>query len=376
MVRNYLFLTLFIIASFLSSCSSGSENSEFIDYETLNELTARVAVEIGESEDYLPGRLRDLVVASDGTILVSDWANVSVQQFSADGEHIGTVAEEGGGPGELSDYFFMFDLGNDTLMIREQSRQKSFFVKSENGLFKHLETVSSDQRPERNISILGPALNGYYYATAEKFIDGSIQQLAKNEEDYRMMPLAIINAVGEIIEDSLHLLKAPMAHVTQIDNGMRINTVPYRYNDRFLLLSDNRYMIARPDSSAFFIYSRDHRLERRISFPVKERPVTSDDLDYVLKDVQSNVKNAIRNRIHDQKPPYLNAWTSDNFIWLQTDETEVGKEMIVVDLEGNPRGKFMLAEFDEVAHVEDDRIYTLHKNPERGESIRVYEVDV
>lgn len=376
MVRSYLFSILFIIVSFLISCSSGSDSRELIDYKTMDELTAELVLEIGESEDYLPGRLRDLVVTSDGTMLVSDLASVSIEQFSAGGGHVGTIAEEGGGPGELSNYFSMYHFGGDTVMVRQQSRQKIYFAKSEKGLYEHVKTISSVQNSDKYLTIIGRAANDSYFATAGTVIR-NIQKASKNEDDYRAMPTAVIDAKENILADSLHLLKIPAAHITMTgDNGIMVHSVPYRINDRFLTLDDDRYMIARPDSGAFFIYNGDHKLERRISFPVKERQVTSADLDYVLKDVQSNVKNAIRDRIHEQKPPYLNAWTSDKFIWLQTDETEAGKEMVVVDLEGKARGKFMLTEFDEVAHVVDDRVYTLHKNPERGESIRVYEVEV
>lgn len=224
--------------------------------------------------------------------------------------------------------------------------------------------------------IIGRAANDSYFATAGTVIR-DIQKASKNEDDYREMPTAVIDAKENILADSLHLLKIPAAHITMTgDNGIMVHSVPYRFNDRFLTLDDDRYMIARPDSGAFFIYNGDYKLERRISFPVKERQVTSADLDYALKDVQDRVRNEIRNRVREQKLPFLNAWASASFIWLQADETEAGKEMVVVDLEGNPKGKFMLTEFDEVAHVEDGRIYSLHKNPELGESIRVYEVEV
>lgn len=370
-----MFSILCIIVCFLTACSSGSNSSELIDYKTLDELTAKPMLEMGESENYLPGRLRDLVVTSDGTMLVSDMASVSIEQFGAEGEHVGTVAEEGGGPGELSNYFSMHHLGGDTVIVREQSRQTSYFAKSEEGLFEHVETVSAVQNSDRYLTIFGRATNGNYLAAVGSVIR-DIQKVSKNEDDYRLMPTAVIDAKENILADSLHLLKVPAGHITMIDNGFMVHSVPYRYNDRLLMLDDDRYMIARPDSGAFFVYNGDHQLERRITFPVKERPVTSADLDYVLKDVQDRVRNEISNRVHEQKPPYLNAWTSASFIWLQIDETEAGKEMVVVDFEGNPRGKFMLTEFDEVAHVEDNRVYTLYKNPERGESIRVYEVEV
>lgn len=109
---------------------------------------------------------------------------------------------------------------------------------------------------------------------------------------------------------------------------------------------------------------------------VTPRPVTADDIEYHLKDVGRDVRQELEPRVHDEKPPYLNLWVSEDYIWLHTDTSEAGKEMVLLDFEGNPAGKFLLSEFDEIKHVKGKQIYTLHKNPEVGDSIRIYEVEV
>lgn len=363
---------LILISGVLHGCSSYDE-TELIDYATLEELPVEVVMEIGESENYLPGRLRDLFVASDGTMLVSDWASITIEQFDAGGNYVGTVAGEGGGPGELGNFFSMINPGNDTLVVRQQSRDKIFYASTKSGLYKHIGSESANQNRERNFSILGIRPDGNWYATAGNIFSG-IQLASGNEEDYRRVPLAVIDGAEKILQDSVQLLKKPLSHLTQSGQTILINSIPYRVNDRFRLLDDGRYLIARPDSSAFYIYNENHRLEKRISFPVKQRPVTNDDLDLAMEDVNSQVRGEIRNRVHDNKPPYLNIWATEKYLWLHTDNTADGKEFVIVDFEGNPTGKFMLSEHDSIQYARNGRLYTLHRNPKLGNSIRIYEV--
>jgi len=48
-----------------------------------------------------------------------------------------------------------------------------------------------------------------------------------------------------------------------------------------------------------------------------------------------------------------------------------GKEFVIVDFEGTPTGKFMLSEHDSIQYIRNGRLYTLHRSPDRGNSIRI-----
>jgi hypothetical protein len=78
--------------------------------------------------------------------------------------------------------------------------------------------------------------------------------------------------------------------------------------------------------------------------------------------------------VQDQKPPYLNVYATDKHIWLHTNTGTEGKEMVVLDYDGNAIGKFMLPEVDLIKEIKDNRVYTIHRSPTKGDIIRVYEV--
>lgn len=364
-----------ILIFLLISCSSDNDTANQITYSDLPDLETELLLEIGESDDFIPGQLRDLVVTSGGTFLVSDWGQVTVEQFSPDGDHISTIAAEGGGPGELSSWFSMMSSGNDTLLVNHQGGKRDLFTENSSGIYSLSTTIMVDGPTDRPTSIVGHRQGGEYYATTGTVVR-DIQQAMRNAEDYRETPLILMNMDGTVVADSLHLLKSPQMHLSPMNGGFTFQQVPYRYNDRFLPLPDGEYIIARPDSNNFFHYSAEHTLKNRIPFHAAPRPVTKADLDFALKDVNREIRREIEPRVHDNKPPYLNAWVSSGWIWLHTDSREDEKEYVVLKRDGEPLGRFLLSGFDEIKQITDNTIYTVHKDPDVGDSIRTYRVNI
>lgn len=368
---------LFIILGFcfFYSCSTPASNN-LIDYQDLKKIDTELLIEIGESESFLPGRLNELIVTSDGSILVSDWASITIEQFDSTGKHIATIAKEGGGPGELSSYFDMRDMGNGTVLVSHRGGQRDFFAAGANGVFELVQSSVPAEKSKRSITVIYARSDSTFFATTGRMIK-DIQQLFKNADAYYKTPLVTVNSSFEILADSLHMLKSSAGHITRFgNNGIRIDQVPYRYEDRFLPMSNGNYMIARPDSSALLIYNSSHKLHRRIPLKVKPRPVTESDLEYALKDIDEPIHSEIASRVHEIKPPYLNIWASEHYIWLYTDTGEKGKQIVVIDYDGNPLGKFLLPNVDDIHHIESEKIYTIHRDPEVGNTIRIYEIEI
>lgn len=59
---------------------------------------------------------------------------------------------------------------------------------------------------------------------------------------------------------------------------------------------------------------------------------------------------------------------------MHTANYEQEKEMVLLSDTGQPLGKFFLSEHDEIYDLRQRNIYTLHKNPEVGHSIRIYQM--
>lgn len=373
---------LLLFVTLMSACGSGSnETINRIDYSTLDSLGVKKALEIGKSGNYLPGQLSGLVVTSNADILVADWGSTTIEQFDAEGNHVATVARKGNGPGEIDNRFFSIkDIGYDTLMVGSFRGRQSYFAEGENGIFQFIRATVAMELPNRRLDILGPQSDSTYFATTS-ILNRNMEEATKNNEDYHRSPLVIINKSGNIYQDSVHTLKKSNPHVTQAGQGQggvffRMRPIPYRYEDQFVLLENGNYLIARPDSSVINFYNSNQQLQRSIPLNVASRPITDEDLEYHLGDMSHNIRNEIEARLHETKPPYLNIWATENHIWLNTDTGKEGKKMVVLDYEGNAIGKFVLPEIDSIEQIRGNKVYTIHHNPEKGDMIRVYQINI
>src|SRR5690625_7789665 len=119
--KQFIWL-LGLILIITASCTTGSGEEELVHYDDLEELEVQLVQEIGESDAFIPGNLRDLLLLSDGSLLVSDWASYTIELFDPDGNHVQTVATEGGGPGELSPFFLLSSGVEDVRLVSSHAR--------------------------------------------------------------------------------------------------------------------------------------------------------------------------------------------------------------------------------------------------------------
>lgn len=371
-----IIIPLILLAFILAQCTRQDESTDQIHYSDLTELPVELITEAGESENYFPSRLNDLYVNSDGFILVSDWGSVTIEQFSPQGEHLQTIATEGGGPGELPTFFFIADAGNNRLIVEHQGARRDFFEPDNRGIYTYTSTLSTSENGQFGYNLIGKRADNQYYASPRNVIS-DVQSLLVNPEDYRTGAVVIIDESNTLIQDSLKILQTPLPHLTDAGNGgFRVDMVPYRNTDRFITLMNGEYLIARPEESRLEFYDIDHNLYKEIELNIAPREITDTDLEYAFRNTRQDVMRAIKPRVHEFKPPFLDILVSESHLWLHIDNSESGKEFVILDMDGNPAGKFLLSEFDEVQKVIENRIYTLHKNPDVGHSVRIYEVGI
>lgn len=364
----------------LFSCNSSGDDFDTIDYSSLEELSPELVLEIGESEDYIPDGIRDLEVTRDGTILVYDGGNTTIEQFDSSGTHVGTVAREGRGPGELDNVVRLHLLNEDTLIARNLSGRKDYFARTEGEDFNHVNTEQSNNS-DQSLMIVTPVTGEKFYAVKNNLTSQSAEM--KDPKPTIDEAFVVVDESEKVLDDSVHVLKRRGSFSVELEGGGFIRGVfPFQVQEQAVPLEDENYLIARPDSSAFFIYDEDHNLEQRIPVNAKERSITEEDLEFKLEELPDEAVGEINKMRPDVHPPYYNVFASANYFWLQTKESEAGKEVVVLDLDGEPVGKFMLPEHESttynesISHVEDDRIYTINSSPERGYQIRAYEIDL
>ena len=81
---------------------------------------------------------------------------------------------------------------------------------------------------------------------------------------------------------------------------------------------------------------------------VTECPVKQEDLDYQfeLVGVEDIVHREMESRIPDTKPPFLNIWMSEEYIWMHTYTSQEGKQLVLMILQGEAVRVFYLTVFD------------------------------
>ena len=370
---------LFLLLSF--GCSRDETYSGLIDYEDLQSIDVQLEREIEESSEYMPGALGDLVIFSDKTMLVADWGKMTIEQFNAEGKYIATVAKEGRGPGELREFFSLRKGVNDTLIVRYvgMSQQIDFFSRGEDHVYRHSKSWIPETFRERTLLTIAPRSETEYYAR-ESWNNHQLRSIIADRAEFGWVPITIVDPYENVLVDSLHLLKKPTPAAKMSDGGALtiLGWPPYQFSDHFKVMNNSRYVIARSDSSALYIYTQEHELERKIPIHVKDRVVEKSDLDFLfeLRGATDDVRRGLEDRIPNVKPPFLNVWVSENYFWLHVDIKEEGSQIVLFTMEGEPAGTFYLSIHDEIHFVNGRQIYTIQKDPVEGHSIRIYRVGV
>ncbi len=370
-----LFTSLLLSLFLISACGSADNSGELTNYSDLPELDISLISEAGEGNGYFPGRIQHLFISSSGNLLVGDMGSNTIEQFSPEGEHRATIAVQGGGPGEISGFFTIHDVAGDTLMLENQGGRRDLFYPNSDGIYTYTRNMAGESGSFDGSTITGVRTDSEFYATRRRVIRNPMEMMS-NSNDYHDTYIHIIGRDNHVVADSIQHLRAPELHMQSVNGGFRISEIPYRNRDRFVPLSGGGYLVATPFESMIHRFDENHELLSTIDLRIDARPVTAADLDHHLQDISSDLRREIEPRVYNIKPPFLNVWASEERIWLQTDRTADGSEIVAADYEGQLIGRFLLSGFDEVKQVTGNRIYTIHRDPDVGDSVRIYEVTI
>jgi len=377
-MMRYLNAFFILITFFLVGCYENSKNEDVIEYSKLSELDIHVSIEITESEKFIPARLKDLIIAEDGSLIISDWGNMSIVHFDSDGTFKREIAEKGQGPGELKTFFSLIHSKRDTILVKffGMSGQLDVYVRdNKENSFYYDYSLSAEIENTRNFNIIDAAPGFGYFAISENLTQNRSENLF-DPPIYKSEILSIVNDSYEIVTDSVHALQSPSPLFIEAEGGAvtPIGVPPFLSRDRMKYLGNNLYLVARTRDGIIQIFNEDHIIQSEVVLDVQELHVSEKDLDNQLKNIPEQFQGELRERAGDLKPHFIDVWASKDYLLLHTDNNETGKEMVLLTRDGKAIGKFYLSEFDEIHELRDRKMYTLHKNQESGHSIRVYEV--
>lgn len=376
MVRKLLMLGM--AAMLAAGCAGSGEQEGTLDYDTLENLEHTLVTEIGETEEYLPGQFSSLAVDSRGRILAWDRSKITIEQFDAEGNHLATVATEGNGPGEITQNSRIAGIPGDTLMVSfPGANQYALFTPGENGIYTFLESVNFENPHSGSMNLQGSRSVNRHFLTTRVWNFGNMEQYSRDAPGRVPIHVDLVDLRRTILRDSLHMMNLSNPIIEMSESAIAIYSgAPYQYEDQLRVFGDGSYVIARADSAALHFYNADHSLRRKMELNVIPRPVGEEDREYGLRDYNSDTREKMLARIPETKPPFLDFWTTEERIWMHTDNGEEGREMVVLTLDGEPVGRFYLGESETVHAVDGKRLYVVDNESERGSVIRIYEVEI
>ena len=368
-------ICFFVIFSILifTGCSSEKPQKEALDYEGIPLVELEKEFSISESEEYIPAWIDGMFVTDSGDLLVSERGQKSIHQFDTLGNYIAQVARSGRGPGELSRNANPHFNGK-ILIMSNNNGMLTEYQPNERGLYEY-STDYTFRLPGRLRGIHSIEDFSAFYVS----VDSARIPFGTVPPEFTTDLIHLVRVEGDSlqVEEEVLSLKIHSSYVEISDDGnaMRYNSLPYRYSDYLIPLPGKRFMVQRPSKSAIQVYDENLDLEHELKLNVKARLITEADMEYHFPEVSGTELRDRRELIMDVKPPFTQVLLDNkNRFWLQTDETESGKEYVILSYEGDPIGRTMLPSESQIHDIHNNKLYIVNREPET--KIEVYSVQL
>lgn len=366
-----LFTTLFIV-----QCGSKDQPEPKLSFTELPVIEYQTLHLIGEDENFIPGRFISTYQLADGSWVVSDHGSTTIEHFTADGEHQSTVAIEGEGPGEVRPFFFFHQFSDSIVVARQQmSNRLDFYKLNHQGELRPTRTKSMEQGSFVWSDLLPKPPDELIAIEQRNWFADNLNYDEDNE--YYQASVMTLDFNLRVIEDSVTTLNLPNPRIFRSpQGGVSVFSVPFRSHDRILPLNNGSYWIARGLEQRFELYNQKHQIAKSFELSIEPRPVDRDDKEFQLGRIQGERRSDLESRIPSTKPLFFNAWADIDHILLQTDESEDGKEYVLVENSGNMLGRFILPNSKRVQFIDSNNLVVIKSDPEKGHSIELITLNI
>jgi len=369
-----LFITLFVLFIVATiGCETQKNPQGQLDYSTIPLIELQKKFTIIETENFIPAQVTKLMVSDDGYILVSQRADKGIHQFDSLGNYLIRVAGPGRGPGELSQYANAHFNGK-VLVMSNNNGFLTEYRQNDEGIFEY--------RTDHKVRLPGVlrairSLDDFseFYVTVDSVRTPFGTVPPKFTKDF--VHLVRLSEDSLNVEEKVFSLLKHSSYVKITDGGnsMSYSYLPYRFSDYISSLPDKKLLVTRPNDSAVQIFDGNLNLINELVLNVKDRPVTERDMEFHFPDDTRTERSEKRKLINDTKPPFTKVLLDDqNRFWLYTDETEKGKEFVILSYEGYPLGRVYIPSEMTLFNIKNDKLFLV--NNALKTSIEVFTVEI
>ena len=317
---------------------------------------------------------------SRGNVYVADFQTAtSVYVFSSTGEPVGMIGSAGEGPGEFrlimdiaigdADSVFVFDIALTRVsLFTPLDYQLAETVRLKGG------TVSSPSK------LYGVAPQGMVLGYRNPFVASQTEGLAPDAK--RSVDVVLVSRSGEIQGSPLVRVPDREYIVTISDDGGGIHSMPLPFGRRAAISLSRKGLLYSgwSDEVNISVQSLDGSIQRSITRQHSPVPVTSADMDDVLKAASSTSQRRIRNAtVPKTKPAYRAVVVDDeDHVWIQN-SVEYGATTVsgvIVHADGSDMGTFELPAGVQLRAVRGGRAYGVLEIEGGAPLVVAYDINV
>lgn len=363
-----------VVTTLLFTVMACSSDQQGDSKTNLPQLSIEPLTQITESGDLMLSSIQQVLVDSEGYIIISDSQQRYLHALDPAGNFLHTIGGRGAGPGEYEfpgpaildshDRLHMLDFSTRNMIVYEKNGSEWQF--------------ESDFSPD--VSVAGffsqffPEENGEYVIInrTNPFSDDDELSLARR-----------INTSNEIVADTLHILEDNEMFTVTGGSGqaMMALTVPEIHRQgRFLADYDGNFYYSWTENLHIDRLSPgDSAFSPLVRHDLANRPFTAADGDTVITryenmlDGDNQIIRDLRAEFPDYKPVLRNIIADDNgYIWAHTFTEYPEGEWLIFDPDGEPVFRTSFPESDRVITMRHNQVYAVTESDEGLPAIQVY----
>lgn len=343
-------------------------SSETPQYDSINvpHIDLKLVLELKDDDDFYFGFISDVVVASDGSILVIDASRQRIHIFNSNGKFIKSALRNGRGPGEVQRiYWYVGFTGQDELLVYDLPQQRiSIF-----------EFIGDDLRVRDDVYL---ALSPNYFHLTE---DGIMAVHSTEQENDRIV---LVNLDGTIEHESFIEFEKNEQMVINNWEGVLLlrHSTPHHGRNIFRFYED-KLIYNRSTEMGFTIYDLNsgdiiqHVSLKRPDYPltIEQRREYVDDLIERAKLEQVRASN-LELEIPATKGKVKNLhYDSIGTIWLNIIDDD-GPEWLIFSIEGDLIGSFNENLDGEILRIHNRKIFVKTEGKNGSPILKIFEYNI